>query len=108
MDQFSDKEFEQYLENGSHPLPCIVSVLTLREKVRSHIEMLKTCLDGLASIPETENTVRLLLRENIAEVLKMYSNSMTQFDFLVLEQLGSDDDDDDEDDDILSGDTDEE
>ena len=93
---FSDKEFEQYLNENS-PLSALSSILAVREKVRSIIDMFRAESETCSSIDDED--LRKFLRDHLKELVNNFRASMTQFDFKILEELGMNEDDDNDPDD---------
>lgn len=96
-EDFSDEEFEKYL-NQSGSINSLSSILAVREKTRSVIEMFKVETEAYTSIDD--EGLKQKLRDHLTELMNNFKASMTQFDLKILDELGVDDGDNKEGDDI--------
>lgn len=95
--QFSDEEFERYLEDNPGTSYDELA-LSIKEKVKAITGMLKAEINALSILPNEEQKLKSLLRDHIPELINEYKTSMVQFDYVILDQLKSDIEEDDDDD----------
>ena len=88
-ENFSDDEFEKFIDQ-SGPINSLSSILAVREKTRSIIEMFKVESEAYSSVEDED--LKESLKKHLTELMRNFKASMTQFDLKILEELGIDDD----------------
>ena len=84
-----DEIFQKFLDNNSSPNNFSLIVLALREKARHLSVMYNMSLGAYLKLPDND-PIRLELRKFISKLWEQSDQSLTQFDFLLMDNIEDD------------------